>query len=210
MRTKELIKFTASILDAKVGTVADHLINLQTAGLVLKGTPGRFGGHDMTETCGVSTILACALDRTRGESAAAMVARIRALRMVDAQFNPFSGLSTEDRIRGAFEFAQGLSIRPLATLGDTLDGLVRDMRSGAFEVWADRAAPQMVLEITDGRIAGLIIDRYQTNSSGVFQFDDGTPTVLACVGRVVRIRRPAFQALANALGPLTGEVLPPY
>src|SRR5665213_4302476 len=126
MRTKELIKFTADFLDAKVGTVADHVATLQNAELIQKGTPGRFGGLDMTESDGVAAILAVTLDRPRGESAAAMVARLRSLPLSDARHNPLDTGAVIDQMRAAFRFVKGLSVHPLATLGDVLDGLVRD------------------------------------------------------------------------------------
>jgi hypothetical protein len=208
MRTLELVKFCSNILDRKPGTVSDRVTALQDAGMISKGSRGRFGGADMTERDGVSAILAVALDHPRGDAVAANVARLRSLPLSDARYSPLDKVPVIDQMRAAFQFVHGLSIPPLTTLGDILDGLVRDMRSGAFDQWAADGAPNMVVEFVDGRLAVLIIDQWKTNNSAIFTFDDGTPSKAACTERVIRIRRPAFQALANALGPLT-EALPP-
>jgi hypothetical protein len=209
MRTLELIKFTADILDRKPGTVSDRVTALQDNGLISKGTRGRFGGADMTESDGVNALLAVALDHPRGECVAASVARIRSLPLTLANYNPLINASAEDKARSAFQFVRGLSIRPLDDLGAVLDGLVSDMRSGAFEAWAAGATPDLVIDFHDtGRNVVLIIDRWQSNNSAVFGFD-GPPGKPACTERIVRIRRPAFQGLANALGPLPEAAIPP-
>jgi hypothetical protein len=202
MRTLELIKFTADILDRKPGTVSDRITGLQDNGLISKGTRGRFGGADMTESDGVNAILSVALDHPRGECIAASVARIRSLPLSMAKFQPLeNSASLKDSVRSAFQFVRGLSIRPLTNLGDVLDGLVSDLRSGAFETWAAGQTPDLVIDFHDtGRYVGLIIDRWQSNNSAVFGFN-GPPGKPACTERIVRIRRPAFQGLANAMGP---------
>ena len=213
MRTLDLIRFAADILDRKAGTVSDRVTALQDNGLISKGTRGRFGGADMIESDGVNAILAVVLDHPRGACVAASVARIRALPLTDARYSPLAEVPVVDQMRSAFQFVRGLSIRPVTTLGETLDGLVGDMRSGAFDAWAAGAVPDMVIDFNDGRNAVLIIDRWQSNNSAVFVFDDGTPGKAACTERIVRIRRPAFQGLANALGPLPPESAippPPY
>jgi hypothetical protein len=209
MRTLELIKFTADILDRKPGTVSDRITALQDNGLISKGTRGRFGGADMTERDGVNAILAVVLDHPRGECVAASVARIRSLPLTYVKYSPLAGDSDEDSARSAFQFVRGLSIRPITTLGEALDGLVSDMRTGAFDAWAAGQSPDMAIDFHDTeRNVVLIIDRWQSNNSAVFQFagPQGKP---ACTERIVRIRRPAFQGLANALGPPLGETIPP-
>jgi hypothetical protein len=201
MRTLELIKFTADILDRKPGTVSDRVADLQGKKLISKGTRGRFGGADMTDSDGINAILAVALDHPRGECVAANVRRIRALPLSLAKYSPLADASLEDSIHSAFQFVRGLSIRPITTLGEALDGLVGDMRSGAFDAWAAGAVADVAVDFHDnGQSVLLIIDRPQFNKSAVFQFE-GPPGKPACTERIVRIRRPAFQGLANALGP---------
>jgi hypothetical protein len=208
MRTLELIRFTADILDRKPGTVEARVGDLQDKGLINKGTRGRFGGADMTESDGVNAILAVALDHPRGECVAASVQGIRSLPLTLANYNPLEA-AVEDSIRSAFQFVRGLSLRPLDNLGAVLDGLVSDMRSGAFAAWAAGATADLVVDFHDnGQSVVMIIDRPQVNKSAVFQFM-GPPGKPACTERIVRIRKPAFQGLANALGPVSPAIPPP-
>jgi hypothetical protein len=210
MKTESLVACVADLADCPPKTAAGKISTLQGKNLISKGTRGRYGGVEMVESDGVNALLAVVLNHPRGECVAASVARIRALPLSLAKYNPLVDASLEDGVRAAFQFTRGLSIRPVTTLGDVLDGLVADMRSGAFDAWAAEQTPDMVIDFHDaGRNVVLIIDRWQSNNSVVFGFD-GPPGKPTCTERIVRIRRPAFQGLANALGPLPTAIPPPY
>ena len=104
-------------------------------------------------------------------------------------------LSPEDNTCAAFQFVDGLSIRPINELGAALDALVEDMRSGVFEKWAAGAIVNVAVDF-HRRDARLLIDRPQFGVSAVFTFGDVDQQESA-VERIVRINTDAFRRLAT-------------
>lgn len=208
MKTRELVNFVADILDRRPGTVSDHVVDLQSGGLVRKGSRGRYSGAQLTETDGINALLASGLDYPRGESICSCVQHLRTARLAFATFCPLEPASMEDKMRASFEFVRGLSVGPLSNLGLALDGIVRDMRTGALAEWASGAEIDVTVDFhnTDRHVI-LTIDRPVSNKAAVFSFV-GTPGKPTATERIVRFHKPVFQGLSNALGP-PEKAIPP-
>lgn len=179
-----------------LGTTADRVKTMQQAGLLTKGSRGRYGGGVMTATDRINGLLACVFEPADNESHARTVTRIRRLDLSLAYYNPLgSKLSREDNARCAFQVVEGLGLK-FDDLGIALDGIIQSMRTGAFEKWADGLQVSVSVDFHGERRAMLAFDRPQVNISAMFEFTDGGPPERAPIERFMRLNTEVFKRLA--------------
>jgi hypothetical protein len=188
----------AVLTNCPLGTVGTRFDDLLSDGLASKGTRGRNGGAEMTPTDRVNLLLAVAIDHPRGETIGEAVRRIRSLEMHAVRLTHGLDISVEQGIRGGFDFVAGLNVGALDRLGAVLDGIVQNMQTGAFALWA--AGDEITLTIdfyAKGRAAMLVLDR--PDGRGVyFAFgvdEEFRPSEMG-VDRFTRMHRHVFERLA--------------
>lgn len=198
MRIIELSKFCADLIGIASRTAQAHIATLQNAGLIAKGSRGRYGGADLGPSDGINAVLACTLDAAYGESVADVVNRVRALHMTEIVCLPAVAGALEGRARQALLFCRGLSFDPTSNLGATIDSIIADHRSGTWTKWTDGQPASVVLDIFHNDAAMLSIERSEQSIAFDFRNENGSsPTA---VERIVRLKYSAFKALSNALG----------
>ncbi|MCF8475740.1 MAG: hypothetical protein K9G60_01825 [Pseudolabrys sp.] len=100
----------------------------------------------------------------------------------------------------------GCGLRGSRSLGEALDALVDDMRSGAFRQWCDREpeAVTLTVEFHSEGYAQIFIDRTGADRALFFGFGPPDASSLA-VKRITRLDGALFESLAELLGPLDDE-----
>lgn len=205
MRSSDATKYFSKALERSAGTVADHIAALQAHGLFAKGSRGRYGGVDLTETDAVNLLLALLLDRTRGTSIAEGVSALRALRLASTVYVPLGNLSENEAATHILNFVRDLAIidGKNPAFGATFDALLRSMRSDRFVRWVESASDVAIVEIYDDGTSALLVLSKSADAERVgFSFglkpDERTPDIQ----KIIRINLPFLLKLSTALGPL--------
>jgi hypothetical protein len=195
MKTGDLARFLSQTLHRPPGTVSDYIVALMSAGLVSKGGRGRYSGADLDERDCINATLALALRHARGDCPSIAVRRVRNL------------MHDEAPIALPSNFAQGLTCFRSVTAGEMLENVVRDLRFGRFETWANGEEYDFRITLfDDGSSVFMSLNKKQRHEPHDRQATQGY-AVPGFVNRKRFVERQIsfgaewFRQLASALGP---------
>ena len=204
MSPGELIDFLSELFDVPRPTVDLRARSVRAAGLLTSKGRGPRSAAEMVEGDAINLALATAFNFDRGVDVGAVVHRIRSMPLLMAvRHHPESQRTGADAVgaaREAAHFLRGLSVLGSQDAGEALDSVVRDLRSGRFEMWANGKAVDIVFDFHSPRsLAMLSLDRWEDKDSAAISFGDETPED-PLTETIFRINDGVFRALAKALG----------
>lgn len=201
----DLAKRLVKLLDKPAPTVDLYGRYCRDGELVSKSGRGPRSAAHMTSIDATNWLFSLAIEHERGGDFLRETKRALGTRLLSATYfgSSAKGMSLEDNAKSAFQFLGGLKVAVPANLtaGAAIAALIDDMRSGAFDRWAEGVIVEVTADFhaSDGRIL-LMFSRPQFGVSAVLMFARASKKKPVTTEKIYRVHQPVFQGLADVLG----------
>jgi hypothetical protein len=191
MKTHELAATLSSTLEKPVATILDRVSTLQAGLLFSKGTRGRSGGLDLTETDVTNLLLACELRPARGADVCDLVRKVRGM------------FHDQPPVIWPSNLTKSLTCFSRVTAGEMLDAVLADLRKGTFDRWSAGQAFRLNAGIFhNGASVFISLDRGDDERAIAGYAKRGWMSERSSVERQTTLDHRWFKHLAERLGPL--------
>lgn len=199
----DLAKRLVKLLGKPAATVDLYGRYCRDGDLISKSGRGPRSAARMTSVDATNWLFALAVEHERGGDFLRETKRALSTRLLSATYfgSSTEGMSIKDNARCAFQFLHGLAVAdPHHTAGVAIAALIDDMRSGAFDKWAEGVIVEVTADFhaSDGSIL-LMFSRPQFGLSTVLTFARAKAKP-ATTEKIFRVHQPVFQGLADVLG----------
>lgn len=201
----DLAKRLVKLLGKPAATVDLYGRYCRDGELISKSGRGPRSAAHMTSLDATNWLFSLAIEHERGGDFLRETKRVLSTRLLSATYfgSSTKSMSIEDNARCAFQFLQGLAVADPGNLtaGAAMAALIDDMRSGAFDRWAEDVIVEVTADFhaSDGRIL-LMFSRPQFGLSTVLMFARASKDKPVTTEKIFRVHQPVFQGLADVLG----------